>query len=250
MSSSILHQCPHCGHTSDISNSLAAFIENPHCKQCGLSASESDQKMQDDLADLFDRQMTMAQLHDPNKDELTSPSLAPPISYSITQHYHHSAHKVTPNVPIQASIDVLRHYGLDPSTMTPSQLNLFDNADTEQRERLIQTWQLYSQLSQNTQDHAMHDYVMDDSQDGNPDAEPYMISGYETIATGVAHSLPSNLSNALSDDLPKEPTTGEPYTGSKDPVYQGQQWWELTNAGPMESHYGAFEQMRRYSGYT
>ncbi|OGE48692.1 hypothetical protein PENARI_c026G10158 [Penicillium arizonense] len=193
----------------------------------------------------------MAQLHAPNKDELTSPSLAPPISYSITQHYHHSAHKVTPNVPFQASIDVLRHYGLDPSTMTPSQLNLFDHADTEQRERLIQTWQLYSQLSQNTQDHAMHDYVMDDSQDGNPDAEPYMISGYETITTGVAHSLPSNLSNALPDDLPKEPTTGEPYTGSKDPVYQGQQhWWELTNAGPMESHYGAFEQMRRYSGYT
>lgn len=33
MSSSILHQCPHCGHASDISNALAAFIENPHCKQ-------------------------------------------------------------------------------------------------------------------------------------------------------------------------------------------------------------------------
>lgn len=33
MSSSILHQCPHCGHVSDISNALAAFIENPHCKQ-------------------------------------------------------------------------------------------------------------------------------------------------------------------------------------------------------------------------
>ena len=33
MSSSILHQCPFCGHVSDISLSLAAFIENPHCSQ-------------------------------------------------------------------------------------------------------------------------------------------------------------------------------------------------------------------------
>jgi hypothetical protein len=33
MSSSILHQCPSCGHISDISQSLAAFIENPHCTQ-------------------------------------------------------------------------------------------------------------------------------------------------------------------------------------------------------------------------
>jgi hypothetical protein len=33
MSSSILHQCPFCGHISDISLSLAAFIENPHCAQ-------------------------------------------------------------------------------------------------------------------------------------------------------------------------------------------------------------------------
>lgn len=43
MSSSILHQCPHCGHASDISNALAAFIENPHCKQvdCVLPLSYS-----------------------------------------------------------------------------------------------------------------------------------------------------------------------------------------------------------------
>lgn len=96
----------------------------------------------------------------------------------------------------------------------------------------------------------MDDCVMDDSQDGNPDAEPYMLSGYEAIATEAAYSLPSNLSNHLPNDPPKEPTTGEPYSGSKDPVYQGQQWWEMTNSGPMESHYGAFEQMRRCSGYT
>lgn len=33
MSSSILHQCAFCGHVSDISPSLAAFVENPHCNQ-------------------------------------------------------------------------------------------------------------------------------------------------------------------------------------------------------------------------
>lgn len=39
MSSSILHQCPFCGHVSDISLSLPAFIENPHCIQVYLYKS-------------------------------------------------------------------------------------------------------------------------------------------------------------------------------------------------------------------
>ncbi|OQE47291.1 hypothetical protein PENCOP_c001G08111 [Penicillium coprophilum] len=235
MSSSILHQCPHCGHVSDISNALAAFIENPHCKQCGMSASESDSKVQDELSALFDRQMSMTQLH-PAPRETIVPSQAPEIAYSITQHYHHSAHRVAQHTE-PSSIDVLRHHGLDPNTLTQDQLALFENADAEQRERLIQTWQLYSQFGHEASagDFAMNDSAMDDSADGNvcADAEPYMVSGYENVANQASH-------------LPKEPTTGETYAGSKDPVYQGQQWWEMTRAAPMESQYGAFQEMGRY----
>lgn len=58
------------------------------------------------------------------------------------------------------------------------------------------------------------------------DAEPYMVSGYESAST-----------------LPKEPSTGEPYVVSTDPVYMSQQWWEVAP----ESQYGLFEERQRYS---
>ncbi|KAJ5894415.1 hypothetical protein N7495_006106 [Penicillium taxi] len=87
MSSSILHQCPFCNHVSDISLSLPEFIENPHCNQCGLSASESTEKLHE-LAALFD-QMTMCQVQPECQP--------PPISYSISRHYHHSSHIIPQN---------------------------------------------------------------------------------------------------------------------------------------------------------
>ncbi|CAG8381400.1 unnamed protein product [Penicillium salamii] len=217
MSSSILHQCPQCGHVSDISHALAAFIENPHCTQCGLSASESNQKMQDELAALFDRQMSMTSFH-PVQTSVGSGS----ENSNISQH----GLLQQDQAPNYSSVDVLRYHGLDPSSLTPEQLGLFENAGAEQRERLIQTWQLYSQIGATHPDSTMTDSSMDDE---TTSAEPYMISGYEA-----------------SSSLPKELTTGQPYVGSKDPVYQSQEWWEMTKAGPIESNYGAFEEMRRY----
>ncbi|KAJ5343517.1 hypothetical protein N7541_008229 [Penicillium brevicompactum] len=223
MSSSILHQCPQCGHVSDISNALAAFIENPHCTQCGLSASESNQKVQDELASLFERQMSMTQFVPPVSDSVGSLD----YPHSIEQHYQ--SPQLDQNPIPHSSVDVLRYHGLDPHSLTASQLELFENADAEQKERLIQTWQLYSQIgaTDHSKDFAMEDSTMDEG-DENTSAEPYMISGYQ-------HS-----------SLPTEPTTGEPYAGSKDPAYQSQQWWELTKGGPIESGYGAFEETRRY----
>ncbi|KXG45386.1 uncharacterized protein PGRI_042990 [Penicillium griseofulvum] len=181
--------------------------------------------------------MSMTQLHPAPRETVLPPS--PEIAYSITQHYHHSAHRIAQHTDQPSSIDILRHHGLDPNTLTQDQLALFENADAEQRERLIQTWQLYSQfgteVSAPAPDFAMHDSAMDYSGDGNvyTDAEPYMVSGYENAANQAPH-------------LPKEPTTGESYVPSKDPVYQGQQWWEMTRAAPMESQYGAFQEMGRY----
>lgn len=240
MSSSILHQCPSCGHVSDISLSLATFIENPHCDQCGLSASESNDKLQDELAALFDRQMTMAQLPSAQKD---------PVSFSISQHYHHSSHVAPPPNPnpvfqtFQSVHDVLGRHGLDSSTFSPSQLELFQHADVEQRQRLIQTWQLYSRLEQAptapscqdiqsvpanpAEDLEMNDQIDTIGEDHGGLAEPYMISGYEAAP-------------------PKEPTTGVPYASSTDPVYNSQQWWKPAQVGSMESQYGAFEEMNRY----
>ncbi|KAJ5157560.1 uncharacterized protein N7482_008660 [Penicillium canariense] len=225
MSSSILHQCPFCGHVSDIALALAAFIENPHCAQCGLSVSEGNGKLQDELSALFDRQMTMEQrAPSPSQPDLAASQA--PISYSITQHYHHSSH-VAPSHPVttdpaMALHEILVQHGLDPSTLSPAQLDLVRNADPEQQQRLIQTWQLYAMHGQTrTQDLEMND------SEHKGFAEPYMVSGYEATT------------------LPNEPSTGEPYAASTDPVYKSQNWCG-SSAGPMESQYGLFEERHRY----
>ncbi|KAJ5650041.1 uncharacterized protein N7484_003764 [Penicillium longicatenatum] len=224
MSSSILHQCPFCGHVSDISLSLAAFIENPHCIQCGLSVSESNGKLQDELAALFDRQMAIDSSPQPQH-----------LSYSISQHYHHSTHVApSPKPPPQAHtdptpIEILQHHGLDPSDMLPRQLDLFQNADAEQRQRLIQTWQLYARSPGESANSdatlTMEGLQMDDPK---AQAEPYMVSGYQT------HSQSA------------EPTTGQPYTSATDPVYKTQHWWEMAQTEPMESQYGEFQARKQY----
>ncbi|KAJ5647558.1 hypothetical protein N7490_003930 [Penicillium lividum] len=230
MSSSILHQCPFCGHVSDISLSLAAFIENPHCIQCGLSVSESNGKLQDELAALFDRQMA-----------IEAPPEPQPLSYSVSQHYHHSTHVIPSlNPPPQATdptpIEILQQHGLDPATMLPRQLDLFTNADVEQRQRLIQTWQLYARSAGTLTDlnaaFTGEDLRMNDLQ---AEVEPYMVSGYQT------HPQPT------------EPTTGQPYASATDPVYKTQHWWEMAQTEPMESQYGEFQERSRYdagSGFT
>jgi hypothetical protein len=74
----------------------------------------------------------------------------------------------------------------------------------------------------------MNDQVINIEDDHHGLVEPYMASGYE--------------------GPPREPSTGAPYTSSTDPVYriQQQQWWEPAQVGPMESQYGAFEEIHRY----
>lgn len=64
-------------------------------------------------------------------------------------------------------------------------------------------------------------------EDKGADAEPYMVNGYEASASA----------------LPREPSTGEPYAASTDPVYKSQQWWEVAP----ESQYGLFEERNRFS---
>lgn len=183
--------------------------------------------MQDELAALFDRHMSMTQL--PPVSHAVELPKAPEISNNIHQHVPTS--HMDQNLSPHSIIDILSYRGLDPNTLTPTQLRLFENAGSEQRERLIQTWQLYSQIgeaSNPTQDLGMNDSTMNDS-DEYATAESYMITGYQN-----------------KDSLPSEPTTGEPYVGSKDPVYQGQEWWEMTRAGPVEVNYGALETRRYY----
>ncbi len=42
----------------------------------------------------------------------------------------------------QAMYDVLRQHSIDPSALLPNQIHLFQNADDEQRMRLIELWRI------------------------------------------------------------------------------------------------------------
>ncbi|KAL3457790.1 hypothetical protein BJX64DRAFT_268251 [Aspergillus heterothallicus] len=234
MSSSILHSCPFCGHVTDISEILSDFVGNPHCTQCGLSASESNLKAQDDLVALFNTHMNMEPTPVSTRKEAQVSS--PPITYSITQHYHHSAHvaqKSEPSGTVHGHclprtneledwvFETLRQHNVDPTSLSTSQLELFAKAMPEQQSRLIQMWQICCEPSKDLDSSQFNLNNPDQSLDRHDNmqgyAEPYMLSGY-------------NLSGRLAP-LATEPTTGSPYRLSSDPIYQvgGQRWWEHTH---------------------
>ena len=76
--------------------------------------------------------------------------------YSISQHYHHSAHlvsavndispsdtisdSVTPERP--SIVDILTQNGVPPSSLLRSQLALFEQSNHEQQSRLLELWRL------------------------------------------------------------------------------------------------------------
>ena len=71
---------------------------------------------------------------------------AAPISYSISQHYHHSAHMVSSKKQEDyqdlAAKDSLIKANIDPSCLLKSQITLFKNADEDQKARLIELWRI------------------------------------------------------------------------------------------------------------
>ncbi|KAI0594076.1 hypothetical protein F4775DRAFT_459661 [Biscogniauxia sp. FL1348] len=110
----------------------------------------------DELAALF-RNMTFQQ---PQPQQEPSPEPEEPvITYSISQHYHHSAHiarqeddAAVPTPPRPSSEptqsqqpsaeQILRDHGVDPSALSAAQLQLFKTADDGQKQRLIELWRI------------------------------------------------------------------------------------------------------------
>jgi hypothetical protein len=109
--------------------------------------------MHEDLANLFSRNLSLH--HNPYQPPQQPESPTPveqPIIYSITQHYHHSAH-VAPQQPARSSSEpsqtqqetaesVLAQQGIDIRTLLPTQVELFKHADVPQQLRLIELWRI------------------------------------------------------------------------------------------------------------
>ncbi|KAI9171459.1 hypothetical protein HJFPF1_00942 [Paramyrothecium foliicola] len=124
--------------------------------------------LHDDLAALFSRNLTFnPDIQDTiPREPVAAPAPAPapaqPIVYSISQHYHHSAHIVRqpaqqqqtiteepqrrlsepPQSETVSSEGILRNYGVNPANLTPSQLQLFKIADEPQKLRLLELWSI------------------------------------------------------------------------------------------------------------
>jgi hypothetical protein len=107
--------------------------------------------MNDDLATLFSRNLSLqpTPIVDPNPPIHQTAPPEQAITYSITQHYHHSAHIAKPR-PVseppttdQATTEIiLSRHGVDSSTLFPSQLELFKTAGPEQQMRLVELWRI------------------------------------------------------------------------------------------------------------
>jgi len=269
MAASTFHHCQHCGYATDTSNSLSMFEENPYCRQCGLSASESESKMQDDLSDLMARNMHLS--NNPIQPTFTSespptpqldPQPAPAVAY-ITQHYHHSTHQVPISFHHETQpSQTLAEAGIDASVLFPSQLHLFKHAQPDQKLRLIELWRIapptYGHQMQaknlgnwpttnlaQEEDAAKHrwDRMSEQAKEyalkqTKTNAEPYMLDGYDDFAKLHGFETP-----APAPQITTDRTTD--YNRAHDPVYSSREWWQHgSEAQSMEHQYGMVEQMR------
>jgi hypothetical protein len=106
----------------------------------------------EELTALFSRNLN---LHNNYVAPVVEPKPVPaaaeaPIVYSISQHYHHSAHVAQPVRPaseppqtdqLTTEIILARH-GVDVASLSSSQLELFKTADPSQQMRLVELWRI------------------------------------------------------------------------------------------------------------
>ena len=280
--------------------------------QCGLSASESDIKMTNELSALFARQLEMGGLSQPPAAEIVTPPTpqssspvqptAPPVGHSISQHYHHSSHRALPDKLLPQPTEVtgiqkwvtlspeemLRVHDIEPSSLFPSQLTLFRDASLEQKLRIIELWRISNKTPVNpssplgfddrpiptgemvgvegggheqdyTTSHKLgqapatvsgprdDDEMMDmDSTINYGHAEPYVISGYQSLS----EPDPENSTSHMQQPPLAKESSVTPYSHSTDPVYKEQnsahQLSEQQIA--MENQYGAFQLRNMYLG--
>ncbi|CAA9964638.1 hypothetical protein PTMSG1_07997 [Pyrenophora teres f. maculata] len=155
------HHCI-CTYNTPILYSPLAFSQNIACSHCGAistginvqgKAKEDANMQQDELARLFSANMNLShvtaqpvQTQAPQEQEQ-----APKQIVYASQHYTHSHH-----VPLRSTSEpametqttcsdlaaVLLRNSIDPTLLFPSQMDLFQNADDDQRLRLLELWRI------------------------------------------------------------------------------------------------------------
>ncbi|KAH9860741.1 hypothetical protein J1614_012073 [Plenodomus biglobosus] len=167
----LAHYC-HCTYNTAVLYSPSIFSENISCSHCGAistginiqaKAKEDAKMQQDELTQLFSAHMNLSQdappqvqqqasQEEPVQHQQQQPEQAPKQIVYASQHYTHT-HHVAParsvsEPSLKTHIDrsdlasVLLRNSIDPSLLFPSQIDLFQNADDDQRLRLLELWRI------------------------------------------------------------------------------------------------------------
>ncbi|KAF2854844.1 hypothetical protein T440DRAFT_464973 [Plenodomus tracheiphilus IPT5] len=167
----LVHYC-NCTYNTVVPYSPSAFSQNVSCSHCGAistginiqAKTKEDEKMQqDELTQLFSAHMNLSQnapqqvpqqvlQEQPVQQQQQQHEQAPKQIVYASQHYTHT-HHVAParsvsEPSLKTHIDrtdlasVLLRNSIDPSLLFPSQIDLFQNADDDQRLRLLELWRI------------------------------------------------------------------------------------------------------------
>ena len=119
--------------------------------------------MPENFADMFAQKLNFSTYTSENAPAVQSPSSSTEDGnqdtktvYSISQHYHHSAHLApkASDIPLSgtplysvspersSSIYILAENGVTPASLLRSQITLFEQSSDEQRSRLLDLWRL------------------------------------------------------------------------------------------------------------
>ncbi|KAF1950696.1 hypothetical protein CC80DRAFT_496615, partial [Byssothecium circinans] len=181
MQPALVHVCKSCSCSTIIPFSAFVFSQNNSCSHCGVISTginindggkkedENANMQQEELARLFSAHMSLSQA--PLQHQISQPEpqqeqqmhqeepptypeieqISQPITY-ISQHYTHSHHVVpvrhTASAPPTTHAEpseleaVLIRNSIDPTLLSPSQIDLFHKADGDQRLRLLELWRI------------------------------------------------------------------------------------------------------------
>ncbi|KAF2474831.1 uncharacterized protein BDR25DRAFT_322973 [Lindgomyces ingoldianus] len=172
----LVHYCNICTYNTTVPFTASVFSENQSCSHCGtISAGinvrgkqeEETNMQQEELARLFSANLTLSQaqpqytpsppqpeqqiepVHQQQEQQQRASSSA--IVYA-SQHYTHTHHVVPirhiPKESVKTHIDaselegILLRNSVNPRLLFPSQIDLFKNADDDQRLRLLELWRI------------------------------------------------------------------------------------------------------------
>ncbi|KAL5114776.1 hypothetical protein ACEQ8H_007338 [Pleosporales sp. CAS-2024a] len=298
----VSHYC-NCTYNTPVPFSPAIFSQNISCAHCGSistginvrpKAQEQPTMQQDELARLFTAQMSLSHPTPPHPVAIPhpQPEEAPRQIVYASQHYTHSYH-VTParsaSEPlVKTHIEpsdleaVLRRNSINPSLLFPSQLELFQNADDDQRLRLLDLWRIsppagrqgYPDGSDYNRSRQLYDWPptslaqeeamaklryermeQESAQQQQQSQQPmssstladtvHAYSAEPYMTSGYEMMARREYEKSAQDEIARKESNT--YNKATDPVYNGGLWQKnIGSVLDMENQYGAYAYAREY----